>query len=287
MTFSPAYANLHMHSTYSDACFTPEQLVIIGKSMGHYAMALTDHETDGGVKRFIRCAQAHGMKALPGVEFYGKLPDGRVPHLVALDFDMDDPGLRAHIKKRCDDAREETRWCVQRGIDMGYIENITWNDILDHTDEGAWMCTDSVMNAMRELKCVPHDFDWDAFRANVFKCPEAKKMRKQFKAPLAEDVIRIVRKAGGVIILAHPVGYMDCVEYLVDCGLNGIEISHPQCDAEVSALAIEAAEKFHLYRSGGTDHFGALGGNDGKFAIPVFNGISEEDFVTLTERRLG
>ena len=42
------YANLHLHSTYSDAAFTPEQLVLIGKALGYKALCLTDHETDGG-----------------------------------------------------------------------------------------------------------------------------------------------------------------------------------------------------------------------------------------------
>ena len=42
------YANFHMHSTYSDAAFTPEQLVLIGKALGYKALSLTDHETDGG-----------------------------------------------------------------------------------------------------------------------------------------------------------------------------------------------------------------------------------------------
>jgi predicted metal-dependent phosphoesterase TrpH len=44
------YANCHLHSTYSDAQLTPAQLVLIGKSLGYKAQALTDHETDGGVK---------------------------------------------------------------------------------------------------------------------------------------------------------------------------------------------------------------------------------------------
>ena len=54
------YANLHLHSTYSDAQLTPEQLVLIGKSLGYRALALTDHETDGGVKEFAVVAEFHG-----------------------------------------------------------------------------------------------------------------------------------------------------------------------------------------------------------------------------------
>ena len=52
------YANFHMHSVYSDAAFTPEQLVRLGKSLGYRALALTDHETDGGVKAFMACANS-------------------------------------------------------------------------------------------------------------------------------------------------------------------------------------------------------------------------------------
>ena len=46
------FANLHLHSTYSDAGFTPTQLVQLGKALGYKALALTDHETDGGNDEF-------------------------------------------------------------------------------------------------------------------------------------------------------------------------------------------------------------------------------------------
>ena len=37
------YANLHLHSNFSDGGFTPKQLIRIGKSLGYRALALTDH----------------------------------------------------------------------------------------------------------------------------------------------------------------------------------------------------------------------------------------------------
>lgn len=51
------YANLHLHSTFSDAGFTPGQLVKIGKALGYGALALTDHETDGGCASFMRACE--------------------------------------------------------------------------------------------------------------------------------------------------------------------------------------------------------------------------------------
>jgi len=281
------YANCHLHSTFSDAQFTPAQLVLIGKSLGYRALVLTDHETDGGVKRFMTAAKSEGILTMSGVEFYG-VEDGLEIHLVALDYDMEDPGLRAFIKERCDLEMECTRKRVERGIRLGYIENFTWNDVLDYAEEGTWICIDTVMNAMKAKRVVPQNYNWTAFRQNVFKGPEA--MSYAPEQPAAEQVIKTVRKAGGVVGIAHPNTRMHLVEQLVGYGMNGIEVSHPSFAStgmRTGARALEAAEKYNLYHCGGTDHTGPMSGCGGIHAIPVFSGITEEEYTTLQERRLG
>ena len=278
------YANCHLHSTFSDAQFTPEQLVLIGKSLGYRALALTDHETDGGVKRFMTAATSEGILTMSGIEFYGD-QDGENLHIVALDYDMDDPGLRTFVKERCDLEMERTRKCVERGLAMGFIYGITWNDVLDHAEEGTWICIDTVINTMKAKKAVDDKYDWVYFRKEGFKGPEA----RAFSAPIptAEEVIRIIRKAGGVAGLAHPYKQTRFVEKLVGYGLNGIEVSHPDLYENTAYLALQAADAFNLYHCGGTDHTGPMSGCGGKLAIPVFNGITEEEYTTLRERRLG
>lgn len=278
------YANLHLHSTFSDAAFTPVQLIRIGKALGYRAMALTDHETDGGVKEFMYHARKEGIHCISGVEFYG-MEGGVNLHLTALDYDMDNPGIRAFIKDRCDQRIECTRKCVERGIALGYIQDMTWNDVLDYNPDGAWLCIDSVINVMRAKQLVPYDYDFTALRRNVFNAPEAKAF-SPYK-PTAEEVIKVVRAADGVIALAHPHEQTHFVPKLVEYGLNGIEVSHPDLYGHSPYLAAEAADTFHLYRCGGTDHTGPLSGCGGELAIPVFHGITEEEFTTLRERRLG
>ena len=49
----------------------------------------------------------------------------------------------------------------------------------------------------------------------------------------------------------------------------------------------DAAAKYNLYHLGGTDHSGAMSGMGGKHARPVFNGITEEEYFCLKERRKG
>lgn len=278
------FANLHLHSTYSDAQFTPCQLLMIGKSLGYKALALTDHETDGGVREFMSLAKQMDMEAVTGVEFYG-VEDGVNLHLTALDFDPEDPALRSFIRERCQKEAEYARKCVERGIRLGHIQQLEWNDILDLAPDNAWICIDTVMWVMEIKKLVPADYDWHQFRLDVFKGPEVKSFKSP--PPTAEQVIRTIRKAGGVAVLAHPVNQTRFAGKLLDYGLNGIEICHPSLDDTQSLLAEEAAKEYSLYRLGGTDHTGPMSGCDGKNAVPAFHGIDEEDFFILKERRFG
>lgn len=280
--FHNKYANCHLHSTFSDAGFTPNQLVKIGKALGYGALALTDHETDGGCREFMEYAQKEGIETVSGAEFYGVVA-GHAVHLTALDFDMDDPGIRAFIGKRCDLQYEATRKTVQMGIDNGHIQGITWDDIDAFVAPGMWVCIDTLYNTLR-AKRIP--FESDQVRKAVFKTPEA--LALKVGHPSAEEVIRAVRGAGGVIALAHPdPDFQEYIGQLVDWGLNGIETSHPDVLKDVVPLTEQAADTYKLYRCGGTDHSGPMSCCGGIYAYPTFDGLTQEEFEILKERRLG
>jgi len=282
--FEVKFANMHLHSTYSDAGFTPEQLVLIGKSLGYGALVLTDHETDGGNEVFRRFARQEGIETLTGVEFYGQV-NGVAVHLTALDFDPEEPTLRAYIKERCDLQYERTRKLTEIGIANGFMGELSWDDVLSVTEPGTWFCTDTVLNAMRVLGKIPPE-GIGGVRPNVFRTPLADELKVPY--PKAEVVIRAVRKAGGIIALAHPseLGLAE-LGNLVALGLNGIEVDHADIPESRVPAILEAREYYRLYPCGGTDHTGPMSACGGKHAIPVFSGITEEEFFLLKERRLG
>ena len=275
------YANLHLHSTLSDGTLAPHQLVKIGKSFGYSALALTDHETDGGVIEFKWRAESEGgIDTVFGIEFYG-MHEGVNLHLVALDYDIDNPTLRALVRERCEKRYEITRGRVKIGIEKGYIEGVTWDDIERFAPTGSWLCIGHVVRAYDILKIpMPKDLP-----EKVFKSPEAKAFSAE--TPSAERVIQAVRKADGVIALAHPRGQTHFIPALVDMGLNGVEVSHPDINDETVAAALAMAEKFNLYHCGGTDHTGVMSGLGGRHARPALNGLTEEEYFTIKERRRG
>lgn len=277
------YANLHLHSNYSDGSFTPRELTVIAKSLGYGALAVTDHETNGGVRELLEAAEAEGMDAVPGVEFYAD-GWGAGFHITALDFDNDDPAFNALVRERCELYIEYSRKCVERALRLGLIHDITWNDILDDCDEGMWICVDQIWAVLRKKRIIPRSGDVSNLRFEMFRSEEARTYAP--KHPSVETVIPIIRKAGGIAAIAHPYKQTQYVEKLVGVGMNGIEVSHPDL-MEDSHLAIAAADAFHLYRCGGTDHTGALSGCGGKYAVQALQGITEEEFEILKERRLG
>jgi predicted metal-dependent phosphoesterase TrpH len=276
------YANLHLHSTYSDGLLTPRQLVVIGKSLGYRALALTDHETDGGVDDFTATAiKEGGIDTISGMECYG-MYEGLNLHLTALDFDRDNPTLRAYVSERCELHYEATKKKIALAIELGYLDGITWEDIERFNDKGSWYCVGSLVRACNTLRIpVPTD---DMLR-KIFKSPEAKSFSPA--TPTAERVIKTVRGAGGIIALAHPYKRTHLVGGLVEMGLNGIEVSHPENKENTPELAIEAARQYNLYHCGGTDHTGVMSGMGGKHAVPALHGVTEEEYHTIKERRRG
>lgn len=274
------YANLHLHSTYSDGLLTPRQLVNIGKSLGYSALALTDHETDGGYSDFKRAATEIGIETIPGIEFYG-MHGGYNLHLVALDFDIDDPGIRAIVKERCEVHYECTKKRFAIGKERGYIDGISWDDVEKYNDKGSWYCIGSLVRAYHVLR-IPTP---ENLSEKVFKSPEAKALSPV--TPTAERIIKAVRTAGGIIALAHPYHRTHLVPALVEMGLNGIEVSHPDNREDTPELARAAAAEFNLYHCGGTDHTGAMSGMGGKHAVPAFQGLTEDEYYCLKNRARG
>ena len=56
--------DLHTHSTASDGTCTPSEIVSLARELGLRAVALTDHDTIGGLELFLSAGKKHGMENL-------------------------------------------------------------------------------------------------------------------------------------------------------------------------------------------------------------------------------
>lgn len=283
------YANCHFHSTHSDGQFRPLHLARIAYGMGYRALALTDHDVMSGNTELLKEAKLLGMTALTGAEITCRLTGDHSAsdagfHLVGLGIDTDYPPLVEFVNKLCDWRNVHTRAIFEQGVRDGLLRDITWDEVLAYNPGCKWFCNEQVFHAM-DLKGVFDKTLQHEYFLKVFHGPFAK--TQHIQEPLAVEAITMIRRAGGIPILAHPHRQTQYLPKLHDMGLLGVEVVHHLLDAEDEKLAREAADALHLYRSGGSDHSGIMGGCSLPYTADEGWGVTEEDFFAMAERKLG
>jgi len=90
------FADLHLHTLFSDGTFTPEELVERASKLGFAAIALTDHDTVEGCERAAAACAAAQMEFVPGTELTAEHEDTEV-HILAYLVDTQNQTLLTRI----------------------------------------------------------------------------------------------------------------------------------------------------------------------------------------------
>jgi len=294
------YANMHLHSTYSDGIFTPLQLCSMIKDMGYGALSLTDHQCAAGAEELKKAASAFGLACIPGMELYAYAPGGSLVHLTAYDFDPTFPAMSIFLKKETESAMRQTEAQLAALHKAGLFHEITWQDVLDVSLPGAWLCNEQVFLAL-QTKAGYTQKDYWSFIASYHAVSPENAVHSPI--PTTSEMIGLVRNAGGMIFLAHPHRITDLLEPLYKEGLMGVEYDHPDIDSVDTEKARAFALSHRMYLSGGTDHTGIPGDNMERGDIPgrsdggdgslvpydadVRNGITLEEFQAIRDRIYG
>lgn len=297
------FASCHNHSTFSDAEYTPERLVELAHEMGHGGIIITDHDTVRGTYFADKAARRLGMKSLLGCEFttyYGEYDT----HLLGFDFNPDNKKMKELLAYASGVATDRTECLFKWGIERGTLrDGITWQDVLDDFPYNDVIVNDHVFMSMVRRGIYKSDeyreFVMPNFSYTMGPEVEARvyeTTKKSYKEISTEYVVKAILEAGGVPVVAHPSAKRRHIinDYL-NMGVMGFEFRHPDLWRENGMVEVEfyrdLCNEKKLYKMGGSDHSGILGGNLDRgemYRIPdYFNGICEEDFMTLYERRLG
>ena len=254
-------ADLHVHSSASDGTDPPAEVMRRAAQAGLDVVALTDHDTVAGhaeARRALADSLPGSLTLLPGMELSGRLGDRSV-HLLAYLFDAGHPDLAAELSRIRDDRVLRAQAMVGRLADLGV--GISWDQVaaiagpavVGRPHIARAMAASGAIASPREA--FTRDWIGDGGRAYVGRY-----------ALDPVHAIRLVRRAGGVAVLAHPRAGRDWVMSdeeigrLAAAGLGGVEVFHPdQSDTErVGLLAL--AHDLDLVATGGSDDHGSLTG---------------------------
>jgi predicted metal-dependent phosphoesterase TrpH len=245
----PTFVDLHTHSTASDGILSPEQVIEAAHRCGLSALALTDHDTIGGVQAARAAGKRVGIRVISGVELSAFHDDHEV-HVLALHLTHLDA-----LEKRLGELRVLRHTRAQKIVEKLNLLGIplTIDEVLEQSNGGA-VGRPHVARALI-ARGVVHDFR-DAFTRYLGGAGSAFVPKERLSI---EDAIAIAHEAGALAIWAHPgdAGRRDRVEPLVAAGLDGLEIRHPSHSPEDIKRLQALTDFFGLVPSGGSDWHGA------------------------------
>ena len=269
------YADLHLHSNYSDGTQSLEKVFALLQKKGIQVAAITDHDTLFHFPQVKAVADSYGIRTIRGVE------------MSCYDFDVKKKvhivglypgGEAAHSEALC---RE-----VLAGRDAYH------HKLIQMLQEKGFQITYEDAKAFSPHNIV---FKMHIFMALVKKYPlmmNPKKYREMFAGKTSEETdkqmnyieirqgIEAILADGGTPILAHPCEYdnYDEVEKYVSYGLKGVEISHPLMQEADYERTLALQKQFDLIGSGGSDFHTPLQVKPGK------HGLTREQFELLEKR---
>ncbi|UNO40061.1 PHP domain-containing protein [Streptomyces sp. MST-110588] len=268
--------DLHTHSTASDGTDTPAELVRNAAAQGLDVVALTDHDTVGGHAEAM-AALPPGLTLVTGAELSCRLrpavsgasgaasdatpaagdDDGIGLHLLAYLFDPREPDLARERELVRDDRVPRAQAMVTKLRELGVP--ITWEQVARIAGDGA-VGRPHIATALVDLGVVPTVSD--AFTAQWLGNDGRAYVSKHELDPF--DAIRLVKAAGGVTVLAHPLARKrgrcvpeSALAELAAAGLDGVETDHMDHDGPARARLRALAADLDLLTTGSSDYHGS------------------------------
>jgi len=244
--------DLHTHSYYSDGQISPKKLVKLAKKRGIKNLALTDHDSVEGVKEAIKEGKKIGVRVIPGVEIRAKKGE-----VLGYFVDFENKELNKILKIKRRKVQEGVKdWC-RKLKEGGY--NISFKEIQEKFPKSK--------NNINEFYPI-----YLLYKKGYGKMLEiAEKLRKEnlrgkkIKEISVIKAIRLIKKAGGVPVLAHPWIDEDVLKEknfkrYVRAGLRGIELNNgdrsPWRKRKHIKRIRRLAKKYKLILTSGSDYHG-------------------------------
>lgn len=254
-------SDLHTHSSVSDGTDRPADLVAAAAAAGLDLVALTDHDTLGGVAAAIAAAPP-GLEVVPGVELsaYSVEAEARRVslHLLAYWPDPTDRGLREALAM----LRESRVGRARRMVDALAADGVplTWDEVLEDAGDGAVIGRPHIARALVRAGLVADVSG--AFTREWIGGRGARYWAEKAELPVLEAV-RMVRGAGGVPVFAHPRAGRrgptvadSTIAAMAEAGLAGLEVDHPDHQPHERAHLRALAADLGLVGTGSSDYHG-------------------------------
>jgi len=248
--------DLHTHTTSSDGTLTPAQLVEYAHKKGLSAIAVTDHDSIDGVDEAVATGDMLGIEVVAGVELSVKYGAHNI-HLLGYLFDCRHKEFRLALGKLQKGRVERNKIIIDNLNKLGFA--VHSRELANSASSGQ-NGRPHIARLMLEKGYV-QTMD-EAFDKYLGQGKPAYASRFIYQAG---DAISLIRSAGGLSVLAHPLQLeklVDNLSYalhqLSDMGLDGVEVYYPNHSRQFRKRLMAIAEKDRLLLTGGSDYHGSI-----------------------------
>ena len=247
--------DIHTHTTCSDGTDTPRELVNKAIVQGLEILGISDHDTTSGWAEATESLRGT-LKLVLGSEISCLTNDGVSVHMLGLLFDPDHEEMQQVLEETRDGRLPRMRKMIEKmraeGID------ISIQDVELAMPAGATMGRPHLADALVAKKIVKSRDE-----AFVDLLHNESRFYVSHAAPTPVEAISLIRRAGGVAVIAHPFASHrgqilnpDDFGELVAAGLNGIEVDHRDQNPDERSMLRAIAHELDLVVTGSSDYHG-------------------------------
>jgi 3',5'-nucleoside bisphosphate phosphatase len=243
------YADLHLHTRFSDGTYTVPELLEKAKARNLDCIAITDHDTVEALAYLKKNIREPGLEVIPGVELTADY-EGKEVHILGYFVDYENKEFLKELALIKQARVERIYEMVDKLKSLGM--SINTEDVFRLSDVGT-IGRLHLARAMFSKGCVCST--QEAF--NKYIGDNGPAYVGRFRLSPAQ-AIKLIAEAGGVAVLAHPYCLPDqnLIFTLIDLGLDGLEVYYPEHSAAQIKNYLEIAKKHGLLVTGGSDCHG-------------------------------
>ncbi len=267
--------DLHTHTTCSDGTDRPRDLVNKAIAQGLEVLGIADHDTTSGWEEAAQALRG-SLKLALGAEISCLTTDGVSVHMLGMLFDPNHEEMQQVLEETRDGRLPRMRKMIEKMRAEGM--DISIEDVEKAMPVGATMGRPHLADALVAKKIVKSRDE-----AFIDLLHNDSRFYVSHAAPTPIEAIALIRRAGGVAVIAHPFASHrgeilkpEDFADLVAAGLNGIEVDHRDQNPDERAMLRVIARELDLVVTGSSDYHGT-----GKMNLLAENHTSREEWQKL------
>jgi len=259
--------DLHIHSNHSDGTDDWQTILKKAQAAKLECISITDHDNCDVYFQIKNPEKYFAGRIVTGIEMQAYFK-GLSVEILGYGFDADKmkESLNGLYLPPEEVARLELELLHAKCIACGIIFAPDVKEKYDH--KIFYYSTEYLHNEMRKFPCnkdlLPDEESWEQyhifFKRHIANPNSPFYIDERGIIPAAENVIDIIRKAGGKVVLPHVYQYEEHTELvlygLID-SLDGLECFYPSFTTEQTEYLLKLCEEKDLLVTGGSDYHGA------------------------------